>query len=173
MAEFDEIVKMKIKPKEKMALLAQEIRNRKNGLGDLKAAYENAPLASKGYYMEAVELITAKDPKFIEGHLDFFIFEISAKSPSVKREAGRIIANVAGAFPDKVAKAIPALLENTEDDGTVVRWSAATGLTAIALNNAESRKKLLGLFNEILKREENNGVKNIYLKATKKLEKIK
>jgi hypothetical protein len=82
-----------------------------------------------------------------------------------------VIANVAAAFPERAAKAIPALLKNTEDEGTVVRWSAAKGLTEIAKAYPESQKKLLHVFAKIVDEEENNGVKNIYIKALKKIEK--
>jgi len=43
----------------------------------------------------------------------------------VKWEACRIIGNVAQEFPDKVKEAIPKLLENIKDKGTVVRWNVA------------------------------------------------
>jgi len=76
-------------------------------------------------------------------------------------------------FPERASKAIPALIKNTEDEGTVVRWSAAKGLTEIAKYNLESQKKLLGLFAKIIEIEENNGVKNIYVKALKAIEKGK
>jgi hypothetical protein len=173
MKDFDEILKSKIKPKEKMALLVQELKTKKDPMKDLIAAYQKSSVPNKGYYLEALELITQESPKFIDGHLDFIVFQISANGPSIKREAAKVIANVAGTFPDKVIKAIPALLENAEDEGTVVRWSAAKGLAEIAIGNPDSRKKLLGIFDKILKREENNGVKNIYVKAIKKISKMK
>jgi len=50
---------------------------------------------------------------------------INDNAPKVKWETDRIIGNVAKEFPDKVKEAIPKVLENTNDKGTVVRWSAA------------------------------------------------
>jgi len=66
-------------------------------------------------------------------------------------------------------KAIPMLFENTKDSGTVVRWSAAFALTEIAQTDSAQVKKLASEFERIIKTEENNGVKNVYLKALKKL----
>ncbi len=96
--------------------------------------------------------------------LEFVIGQINDKAPRVKWEASQVIANAAGEFPERAAKAIPALLKNIDDKGTVVRWSTAKGLTKIAEYYPESRKKLLGLFARIIESEENNGVRNIYVK---------
>jgi HEAT repeat protein len=70
-----------------------------------------------------------------------------------------------------VAKSIPQLLANTKAEGPVVRWSAASALTAIAQHNPASRKELIPKFEAMVKRETNNGVRNIYVKALKFLEK--
>ena len=67
-------------------------------------------------------------------------------------------------IPDKVKDAVPKLLENTKDKGTVVRWSAAFALTEIVKSNPEMQKELVPEFKEILERENNKGVKNIYVK---------
>ena len=50
-----------------------------------------------------------------------------------------------------------------------MRWSTAFALTEIAKNSKDEREKLITLFREILKSEENNGVRNVYLKAMKKM----
>jgi len=59
------------------------------------------------------------------------------------------------------------LLKNTKDKGTVVRWSVAFALGEIAKNNPKAAKILLPKMNELVKKEQNNGVKNVYLKALK------
>lgn len=112
--------------------------------------------------MEAIEYITKENPEFAENWLDFVIEHLNDVAPRVKWEASRIIGNVAQAYPDKVIKAIPKLLENTADKGTVVRWSAAFALTEIAKSNNEMRKELIPEFTKILEREENSGVRNVY-----------
>ncbi len=80
-------------------------------------------------------------------------------------EACRIIGNVAQKFPDKVKEAIPKLLENTKDKGTVVRWSAAFALTEIAKSNKKVQTRLVSEFKKILERETNKRVRNMELKT--------
>ncbi len=117
--------------------------------------------------MEAIEYVTKEEPEFAENCLDFVIDHIDDDAPRVKWEAARIIGNVASTFPEKIKSAVPKLLENATDKGTVVRWSAAFALTEIAKNNKNLKKELEERFNEIVKKESNNGVKKIYLKYLK------
>jgi hypothetical protein len=56
-----------------------------------------------------------------------------------------IIGNVAKRFLDKVKGAIPKLLKNTNDEGTVVQWSAAFVLTEIAKSNKYAQKNCSGI----------------------------
>jgi hypothetical protein len=66
---------------------------------------------------------------------------------------------------------IPKLLKNVKEDSTVIRWCAAYALTEIVKNNPKTRKQLIPLFEEISKTEQNNGVKNVYQKVLKLLDK--
>ncbi|MFH1602260.1 MAG: hypothetical protein ABIB61_04890 [Candidatus Shapirobacteria bacterium] len=96
--------------------------------------------------------------------------------PRVKWGAPEAIGNMAKDYPDKVAKAIPNLLKNTTDDKTnttVVKWCAAFALTEIAKHNPKTRKQLVPIFQKIINKEQNNGVKNVYVKALKAIEKEK
>jgi len=170
MSKIEEILQSKIKPKEKIVQLASALQKDKKLLSELIIFYENASTSEKGTCIEAIEYITAKDPKFAKSCLDFVISQINEKEPRVKWESCRIIANISEEFPDKAESAIPKLIINTKDDGTVVRWSAAAALTKIAASNPKTQKKLIPLFSEIVKKEKNSGVKNIYLKALKKLQ---
>ena len=81
------------------------------------------------------------------------------------------IGNIANTYPQEVEKAVPNLLINTKDKSTVVRWCAAFALTEIAKYNIKKQKELIPIFNNIIKSERNNGVKNLYLKALKLIEK--
>jgi HEAT repeat protein len=85
----------------------------------------------------------------------------------VKWESSRVVANLARRFPQEAAEAIPLLLTNTSDKGTVVRWSAAFALGEIMKHNEKERKSLLARVDSILKKEKNSGVRNVYLKAMK------
>jgi len=115
--------------------------------------------------MEAIEYLTKENPEFAENCLDFVFEHINDKEPRVRWEACRIIGNVAQKFPDKVKEAIPKLLENKKDKGTVVRWSAAFALTEIAKSNKKVQTRLVSEFKKILERETNKRVRNMELKT--------
>ncbi len=70
-------------------------------------------------------------------------------------------------FQEDVEKILPTLFVNTKDESTIVRWCAAFTLSEIAENNRKLQKELASMFNEILKTEKNNGIRNVYLKALK------
>jgi hypothetical protein len=171
--QLDEIYSSKVKPKELVLLLAQELIANKKLLGEMISNYAKARDSIKGADLSALAHITKDNPKFVADILDFIIDQINHKAPRVKWESSEIIANVAKEYPEKVEGAIPSLIQNTNDEGTVVRWSAAFALTEIAKSNPKTRKQLVPIFEEIVEKEENNGVKNIYLKALKLLAKTK
>jgi len=52
----------------------------------------------------------------------------------------------------------------------VIKWCAAFALAEIAKHNAKTRKQLLPVFEKIIGNEKNNGVKNVYIKALKAIE---
>ncbi|MHA1685943.1 MAG: HEAT repeat domain-containing protein [Candidatus Heimdallarchaeaceae archaeon] len=166
---IEDILKLKKKPKEIVELLAEDLKNNKNLMKELINYFEKSTNAEKGHCMEALEYITKEDPEFVWEHLGFVIQHINDSSPRVKWESARIIGNIAHRFPDRLNEAVPKLLENTKDKSTVVRWSAAFALTKIAKSNPELQ--LTAIFNEIVKREPNKGVKNIYLKYLNAIEK--
>ena len=79
---------------------------------------------------------------------------------------------IAQKYPDKVEKSIPKLLENLKDKSTVVRWCAAFALTEIAKHNHEKQEELVNTINKLIKTEQNSGVRNLYIKALKEIEKL-
>ncbi len=167
MPTIDNILKSGKKPKEIVELLAEELKRDNKLVEDLIQCFESGSVAEKGHCMEAIEHATKEKPEFVENCLDFVIAHVNDEAPRVKWEACRVIGNIASRFPDKVKEATPKLLENTKDKGTVVRWSAAFALTEIAKASPEVQKELVPKFKEILSRESNNGVRNIYLKYMK------
>lgn len=80
------------------------------------------------------------------------------------------IGNLAPKYPHEVEKAIPKLLGNLNDGSTVVRWCAAFALAEIAKYNLEKQKELTGIFLGLITIEQNNGVRNVYVKALKDIE---
>jgi HEAT repeat protein len=86
------------------------------------------------------------------------------------------IGNLAKYYPEKVGKAIPGLLQNTTENKvntTVIRWCAAYALAEIAKNNPKTREQLLPVFSKIIENEKKNGVRNVYVKVQKAIEKEK
>ena len=162
-----------MKPKEKILLLAKAMQNGEIPIQGLVEFYGQAKDPEKGFCLSAITSITKDNPGFIKDPLDFIISQINYKAPRVKWQACEIIANASKKFPQQVVGAIPRLLETTKDEGTVVRWSAALGLTEIAKNNPQSRKELLPFIERMAESETQSGIKKIYIKALKALLKEK
>lgn len=167
MNTITKILQSTIKPKEKVALLAKKIAGDKKFAKELIECFKNGSDSDRGNCMEAVEYAVEHNPDTAEYYLDFAIQYLNDKAPRVKWEAGKIIAFSAKRFPDESSKAIPALLGNAKDKGTVVRWSAAFALTEIAINNPKTQKELIPKFEDMVKKETSNGVKKFYTKALK------
>jgi HEAT repeat protein len=166
---IDAILKSKVKPKDKTARLAESLKRGETTIRELVEFFATGSASERGTCMEAFEAITRDDPQSAEGVLDFVIARLGDKAPRVKWEASRVIANSARARPKGVTAALPALLKNTRDEGTVVRWSTAFALTEIALHVPETRKQLRPVMTR-LARDEEGGVKKVYAQGLKKLE---
>ncbi len=169
MSKIEEILQSKLKPKEKITLLAKEIKKDKKFVGEIIGHFESAAAGEQGHLIESLEYASQDNPELIAPYLDFVIYHLEDKAPRVKWECARIIANSALKFSDKAVKAIPVLLKNAKDKGTVVRWSVAFALGEIAKSNSNAERILLPRMKEFIKKETNNGVKNVYLKALKVL----
>ncbi|MBP7733732.1 MAG: hypothetical protein KA140_08285 [Caldisericia bacterium] len=163
-----EIIKEKLKPKEKTQKLAEYLRVEPKAFDELLELWNSAKDAEKGTLLSAVTLIVSENPEFAGDHLDFIIAQLGHKAPRVKWEAAEIVGHASKVFPDKVLSAIPALLENTSFDGTVVRWSAAFALSEIVKNVPASRVQLIPEIEKILERETNNGVRSLFIKSALK-----
>ncbi len=120
--------------------------------------------------------ISASNPEILAPHVDTLLEYINYELPRVKWGVPEAIGNMSKDYPEKTVKAIPSLLKNITNDKintTVIKWCAAFALAEIAKNNPKTRKQLLPIFKKIIKSEKNNGVKNIYLKALKIIDKEK
>jgi hypothetical protein len=168
---ISDILKSDAKGKEKVNLLASKLVAGKSAIGDVIEYCKTAKGGEKGHCVEALTLITEQNPKLGEYCLGFAMTLLDDKLPRVKWEASHLISNVAKEFPEQAAKAIPALLVNVEDKGTVVRHSTANALAAIAVANPKTRAKLVPVFEERVAAEENNAINKIYAKALKVLKK--
>ena len=123
--------------------------------------------------LEAIEAVTGKKSakpgaeylKFAEGY-------ILSENNSCKREASRIVGNMAADYPGELEGAVEALLKNTRDEGTVVRWGSAYALARIIVLEPYKNSALVQTVKEMYEAEKENGVKNQYKKALKHIKAI-
>lgn len=169
---LEEIRKSKKKPKEWVAYLSDAIKKDEKLFSQLIEGLEQGVDVEKGTCADIMKHVTAEKPEYASPYIDTIIKYINYdKAPRVRWGIPESIGNIAQKFPEKVEKAIPNLFLNTKDKSTVIRWCAAFGLTEIAKNNPKAAEKLVPEFEKIIKKEKNNGVKNVYLKALKVISK--
>lgn len=176
MTNIAEILQSKIKPNEKQTKLVEAVVSGKIPVKEFMAFFESAKDTDKGTCADVMKHVSAQKPKLLAPYIDTLIEYINFELPRVKWGVPEAIGNMAKDCPDKVAKAIPNLLKNTTDDKintTVIKWCAAFALAEIAKHNPKTRKQLVPIFEKIIKKEQNNGIKNVYVKALKAIEKEK
>jgi hypothetical protein len=158
-----------IKPKEKTEAISGLLLDKKIPIDEITDIAAYLKDAEKATCIEAIEFATKSDPGIAtEKTFSFVTAALTEKAPRIKWESARVIANTAHLFPRKLDKAISNLLANTGDKGTVVRWSAAGALGQILMLKTNHNKELLPAIETIIKREEKNSIKKIYLAAIKK-----
>ena len=91
---------------------------------------------------------------------------------SVTGQASRIVGNMAHLYPDELGVAIEALLKNTSVSGTVVRWGSAYALARIIVLERYRNSDLVNTVRDIYEAEQENGVRNQYAKALKRIKAI-
>ena len=124
--------------------------------------------------LEAVEEVSNKQLCQLEaGWLQWAEAYILSENNSCRREASRIVGNMAAQYPDLLNDAINNLMKNTSHEGTVIRWSAAYALSRIIVIDSYAKSDLYDRLVDICDSEEENGVKNQYIKALKKATKIR
>ncbi|MHA1840240.1 MAG: HEAT repeat domain-containing protein [Candidatus Ranarchaeia archaeon] len=173
MGEIQEILDSKIKPKEKVCLVKEKIRDNRKLVDELMYIFENGSDIEKGTCADIMKHITKDNPEVLVPYVDELIDYINYRASRVKWGVPEAIGNIAREFPSIVEKAVPPLLVNTEDKSTVVRWCAAFALAEIAKNNQKLREELVPKIEIIVEKEQNNGVKNVYLKALKVIRRLK
>jgi ribosomal protein S17E len=169
MSEIQEILQSDKKHKEKVVLLTEKVRSDKKLVDELFELLKTGTDVEKGTVAEVMKFVSKDKPEVIAPYIDVLIEYIDYKTPRVKWGCPESLGNLAKKYPDKVAKAIPKLFGNLKDKSTVVRWCAAFALTEIAKYNSKKQKELIAKFQNLIKTEQNNGVKNVYLKTLKAL----
>lgn len=156
------------------AALVEELCSGRSGLADVLSsapALNDQQLAS---LLEAIEEISNKRLMPLEaGYLHFATPWIAAQSNALKREASRIVGNLAAAHPSQLQEAIPLLLGNAQHESTVVRWASAYALSRIVLLREYAQSVLFDQLTALCGQEQDNGVKGQYLKALRKAEKLR
>ena len=171
MPTIEEILQSKRKPKEKVTALVEGVKQKKIPAQALFEFFKAGTDVEKGTCADVMKHVSKDNPEIFAPYIDDIIGYINYDAPRVKWGIPESIGNISKRFPKEVEKAIPKLLTNTKDESTVIRWCAAYGLTEIAKNNPKTRKQLLPIFAEMIQKEQNNGVKNVYSKALKVIEK--
>ena len=170
MGKIEEILGCNLKPKEKQTKLVEAVISGEITVEEFITFFESAKNIDKGTCADAMKHISSKKPDLLAPYIDILLSYINHPLPRVKWGVPEALGNMAENHPDDVAKAIPYLLKNTTDDKintTVIRWCAAFALGEIAKDNPDTRKQLLPVFENLIKREKNFGVKNVYIKALK------
>lgn len=165
-----EILKDKsLKPKQKIEIISQFLLNNSLTSNELIKIANGLKEVDKANCIEAMEYASQKYPPVIDATaFEFVLDNLSSKTPRIKWESARVIANSAHLFPDKLEKATIGLLENTEHEGTVVRWSAAFALAQIIKLKTSLNTELFTTLEFIIEKEEKNSIKKIYIDAIKK-----
>lgn len=174
MSKIEEILQLKIKPKEKQIRLVEAIVFDKISTKEFITFFESAKDVDKGTCADVMKHISAQKPTLLEPFIGTLLGYINYPLPRVKWGVPETIGNMAKDYPDQAAEAIPYLLKNITDDKlntTVIKWCAAFALAEIAKYNPKTREQLLPIFVKIIESERNKGVKNVYVKALKEIKK--
>jgi hypothetical protein len=174
METIRETLDSKRKPKEIVSISAQMIFQNPKLFNELMTILKTGSDVEKGTCADIMKHVTAEKPEIAEPFIEELIDFINYKAPRVKWGIPETIGNISKKSPQKVENALPFLLKNTpenKDNSTVIRWCAAYALSEIA--KASLDKNLLTKIKDISEKETNNGVKNVYLKAIKHIEKNK
>jgi HEAT repeat protein len=157
-----------VKPKEKPEMLSTWILDGKISVTELAAFAGTAKDTLRAICIEALEFATKQNPTIIdEDCFRFMTQSLTAKAPRIKWESAKVIGNTAHLFPEELEEAIKNLLDNSQHEGTVVRWSAAFALSEIAKLKTAHNKALLPEMESIIEKEAKNSIKKIYNGALK------
>ncbi len=174
MSSVEDVLRSRNKPKEKQVRLVEAVVSKEIPAKEFIAFFESASDIDKGTCADVMKHVSAESPALLAPFIDTLVKYVNYKAPRVKWGVPEAIGNLSKNNPEQAAKAIPVLLRNTTEDPintTVIRWCAAYALTEIAKHNITIRKKLIPIFGKTIRREKNNGVRNVYIKAINAIQK--
>ncbi len=159
---------------EKRAEIAEAIRKKLITIQEIQALKAILNDKKMALVLEAMEAVSNKNPEIAdEEWLKLAQDFIPSQSNNIKREASRIVGNIAHLFPNDLHVAIQYLFENTKNDSTVVRWGSAYALARIIRIPQYSVSDLYDKIVDLSEKEQENGVKNQLLVGLKKAEKLR
>jgi hypothetical protein len=157
-----------LKAKDKVELISKLLLDKKISIDELLNIAKLSKDPERANCIEAIEFATKIKPGISStACFDFVTENLLGKAPRIKWESAKVIGNIAHLYPNKLDGAIKNLLTNSEYPGTVVRWSAAFALGEIVKLKTKRNKDLIPAIESIIKREEKNSIRNIYLEALK------
>ena len=157
----------------KRELIAQALRDGEISVEDF-SVLAGLDDKSQGIVLEAMEAVTNAQPETAdETWLAYAVRFIDSAANNPKREASRVVGNIAHLFPDSLDAAVEKLLANTEDSGTVIRWSSAYALGRIIRIQKYAASGLFDILTAICEKEKDNGIVTQYLNGLKKAQKIR
>ena len=160
-----------IKAIQKREQLSSAIENKIITVGEIKATVTDDK--GVGIILEAMEEVSRKNPEASDVEwLNYACAHILSDTNTVKREASRVVGNIACLFPDSLTETIHNLLKNTKDEGTVVRWGSAYALGRIILIPQYATSGLFDTLIDLAEQEAENGVRNQYLAGIKKAKRL-
>lgn len=163
-----------VKRLEKRTAIVEEIISGNFDFSAVSADCSLLPEKKISLLLEAVEEVSrSKEFALEEEYLKLSEGYILSSDPSCKREASRIVGNLAAVFPEDLDHAISALLQNADDEGTVIRWASAYALSRIVIIPQYARGPLFEQVSLLYEKEKESGVKNQYGTALKKAGKIR
>lgn len=157
--------------KEQVTRMVELVQADDGALSELFEILRTGREADRGTAAEVMKFVSKERPERMLPYIDVLIEYIDYKAPRVRWGCPEALGNLAAHYPEQVGQAIPKLLGNLEDKSTVVRWCAAYALAEIAKANLDKQAELVERFEGLILTEPNSGVRNVYLKALKQIEK--
>lgn len=158
-----------LKPKEKTERLCVLLEKGEITSDELLQFAEKAKDPVKASCIEVFEYVSKTNPKIVsKAVFRFAVANLSAKAPRIKWESAKVIGNAVSLYTKDLDEAVIKLLENSEHEGTVVRWSAAFALSEIIKLKTPLNTTLVPAVESLIKREEKASIRKIYEAAMKK-----
>ena len=159
-----------LKAKAKTEEISNMLLNNKVSVAELIKVAQVSNDSEKATCIEAIEYATKLKSEISSSACFAFVTKtLLEKAPRIKWESAKVIGNIAHLYPEILNDAVKNLLTNSEHAGTVVRWSAAFALGEILKLRTNRNKNLIPAIESIVKREEQNSIRKIYLAALKKV----